>query len=634
MGAFSKYPYHDFADKNLDFIMRIVNDSKDKIERFIQTSKIEYAPAPFNIWDRGHLYGKSQVVNYNNDSYLSLREVPAGVEITNEDYWLKIGLFNEQVEELSKKLERLTIFYVTPEQFGAYGDGIHDDTDAIKAALESGATVIEFGNHKTYNVKQIKADFRNVIINGNGSKLNGTDIDMAEIGNHTSTVLTNYTDGFTPSSVFENGFLVINDLEIDANADEVTSYRTPYAVFHSLGCAWLWDFETVRINRCWFHHTYNGSACQLCNCNDVVVEGCKITNIGYAQEHNPGNINPSTYEWDGIYGLKRDVADSVILKSLIIKNCTFEDMAGSAAEGQNTAIFRMIDCKVDNVRGYMCEDNTTIAGSYVREFGNMIADKISYIIASTHNKPDGVLIDCNIHDVVATNIGGDKDNDFTSGGSIVSFYNSSDPYKGFVKLTVRDSFFSIDRGTYNITNYPTRSVDGINISEKGELTISNVVIKSLNALDTTERDSIIAKGYIKVRIKDVTCERAQKGRCIYFAAGNADEGQDAIIKDLVIKNTSNWNDNSAYNAAILTLSKHARLVVENVSCNKGIIAASGASHDSVILRGNKNTDGALWSQYAGTAPAHAWVFDNDVVDGIGITALTDARFVGNNIVTP
>lgn len=39
--------------------------------------------------------------------------------------------------------------YVTPEMFGAYADGVHDDKDAIETALNSGAAVVIF-NRKTY----------------------------------------------------------------------------------------------------------------------------------------------------------------------------------------------------------------------------------------------------------------------------------------------------------------------------------------------------------------------------------------------------------------------------------------------------------------------------------------------------
>ena len=43
---------------------------------------------------------------------------------------------------------------VTVEDFGAVGDGVHDDAEAIENALNSGAARVEFGAGKTYLYKK------------------------------------------------------------------------------------------------------------------------------------------------------------------------------------------------------------------------------------------------------------------------------------------------------------------------------------------------------------------------------------------------------------------------------------------------------------------------------------------------
>ena len=61
---------------------------------------------------------------------------------------------------------------VTVEDFGAVGDGVHDDAEAIENALNSGAAKVEFGADKTYLYKKaIVMTASNVEIAGNGATL-------------------------------------------------------------------------------------------------------------------------------------------------------------------------------------------------------------------------------------------------------------------------------------------------------------------------------------------------------------------------------------------------------------------------------------------------------------------------------
>lgn len=69
------------------------------------------------------------------------------------------------------------------KQFGAYGDGTHDDTDAIQAAFDSGASTVLFEKDATYRCdKNLKLTHGNVTLLGNGATLftNGTYDSSAE----------------------------------------------------------------------------------------------------------------------------------------------------------------------------------------------------------------------------------------------------------------------------------------------------------------------------------------------------------------------------------------------------------------------------------------------------------------------
>lgn len=62
--------------------------------------------------------------------------------LTNKDK----SVFDQQIFNLANKVNTMeqggTTTFVTPEMYGAVGDGVHDDAPALKAALESGKDVI------------------------------------------------------------------------------------------------------------------------------------------------------------------------------------------------------------------------------------------------------------------------------------------------------------------------------------------------------------------------------------------------------------------------------------------------------------------------------------------------------------
>lgn len=58
-----------------------------------------------------------------------------------------------------------TLGYITPEMFGAYGDGEHDDTVAIQSALNKGGVVVLKGDYKVSQQNKLHIDLKNVDIN-------------------------------------------------------------------------------------------------------------------------------------------------------------------------------------------------------------------------------------------------------------------------------------------------------------------------------------------------------------------------------------------------------------------------------------------------------------------------------------
>lgn len=90
----TRWPYTDFHNLNLDWILETLKKQDAAIADFISINSITYAD-PLQ-WDITRQYPKNQVVlDTNGDGYLSVQPVPVGVEIDNTDYWTKIGNFSE-----------------------------------------------------------------------------------------------------------------------------------------------------------------------------------------------------------------------------------------------------------------------------------------------------------------------------------------------------------------------------------------------------------------------------------------------------------------------------------------------------------------------------------------------------------
>lgn len=90
----TRWPYTDFHNLNLDWVLETLKKQNAAIADFISLNSITYAN-PLQ-WDITQQYPKNQVVlDTNGDGYLSVQPVPVGVEIANTDYWTKIGNFSE-----------------------------------------------------------------------------------------------------------------------------------------------------------------------------------------------------------------------------------------------------------------------------------------------------------------------------------------------------------------------------------------------------------------------------------------------------------------------------------------------------------------------------------------------------------
>ena len=87
MGLFDQFPYTNFHEMNLDWILQALKEIQTTTEQFVAINSLKYAdPIQWNITSQ---YEKNTIVidPQSGTAYISVQAVPSGVALTNEDYW-------------------------------------------------------------------------------------------------------------------------------------------------------------------------------------------------------------------------------------------------------------------------------------------------------------------------------------------------------------------------------------------------------------------------------------------------------------------------------------------------------------------------------------------------------------------
>lgn len=104
-------------------------------------------------WRAGVEYEPLTIVTWNGNSYTSKKPIPStvGAPSENPSYWVATGIFNQQIADLTNRVnalgEEIKKYYVTPEMFGAAGDGVTNDTAAMQEAVDTGYIVLLSGEY-------------------------------------------------------------------------------------------------------------------------------------------------------------------------------------------------------------------------------------------------------------------------------------------------------------------------------------------------------------------------------------------------------------------------------------------------------------------------------------------------------
>ena len=217
-------------------------------------------------WASGTSYEAMTIVTYNNSSYTSKIPVPptVGDPADNPDYWALTGNYNAQVEQYRQEVEkyRQEIGYVTPQMFGAIGDGVADDTRSIQNALNSGKPVyIPSG---TYLVSGITIPNKCMVFgNGRGTIIQGDGT------NHTIIIpsSSSYCELTSLTVYGRKGSTLYNAVEISDKNSEDTA--VVFDASHVIN-----DVKTM----------YGNYGIRIASS----IRGCRLTNITISSATNDG----------------------------------------------------------------------------------------------------------------------------------------------------------------------------------------------------------------------------------------------------------------------------------------------------------------------------------------------------------
>lgn len=233
-------------------------------------------------WDNTKEYEPLTIVYYGGNSYTSRQAVPKNVDISNTNYWALTGNYNAQIASCITELKNLktNINFVTPEMFGAKGDGVTDDTQAINDAYNSSKCILCNG---TYFVHPLT--FNNVFLCGSG------------------TFICN-----------ENSCITISGTNVIAGL----TFKT-----------------TKQVNTDFEYHQNSGINCE--NCTDTIITDCRCINnissgISVQSCDNTLIVNTTIKDSQNYSGIVLRQSTNTLISNTTVRGSTLDGIIVSASD--------------------------------------------------------------------------------------------------------------------------------------------------------------------------------------------------------------------------------------------------------------------------------------------------------------
>lgn len=100
MSIFHNYPYTDMHELNLDWIILQIKQLHDDWDDFKVINQIRF----YGSWDINKSYPAWALVSVGNIGYISKKPAPAGIPITEIDYWLPVADYSALLADLQQRV--------------------------------------------------------------------------------------------------------------------------------------------------------------------------------------------------------------------------------------------------------------------------------------------------------------------------------------------------------------------------------------------------------------------------------------------------------------------------------------------------------------------------------------------------
>jgi len=272
MGIFRQFPYSNFHEMNMDEIIKIVKETVDSWSEYYTT------------WD-----------TWKNDITVQMQNLYEWFE--NLDVSEEINAKLDEMAENGGLMAMIAPYlpFVTPEMFGAVGDGVTDDTEAFSRCIANGKYIICKENANYHITSTI-------------SILKPVTIDF----NHASITCTT-----------RHLFWNFESAEIVTGYNGHGNISLVNGIVYGGGCSFA-HAENIVINNMQFYNCINDHIIELCASKNVTITNSIFkgmrTDIRTAKEYI--NIDPcvqANFPWfDNI-----DSYDLTSCENIVVENCFF-----------------------------------------------------------------------------------------------------------------------------------------------------------------------------------------------------------------------------------------------------------------------------------------------------------------------